>query len=88
MITAKEFVELHGSKYTGYCDDSDELMIQVVDSIQLMKDFAKYHVQEALKQAYDKVEIGKDLDIDSDTYGMIGIKKDSILNAYPLENIK
>ena len=61
---------------------------QIKELEDCMIKFAKLHVQEALKQAYDKVEIGKDLDIDSDTYGMIGIKKDSILNAYPLENIK
>lgn len=44
--------------------------------------FAKMHVEEALKQASEKAT--------TDGYGdgYAGIDEESILNAYPLENIK
>ena len=42
--------------------------------------FAKMHVEEALKQASEQVYV-------SDTV-FCEIDRDSILNAYPLENIK
>ena len=47
---------------------------------QMMIEFAKLHVEEALKQASEQVYV-------SDTV-FCEIDKDSILNAYPLENIK
>ena len=45
-----------------------------------MIEFAKLHVKEALKQASEQVYV-------SDTV-FCEIDRDSILNAYPLENIK
>ena len=45
-----------------------------------MIEFAKMHVKEALKQASEQVYV-------SDTV-FCEIDRDSILNAYPLENIK
>ena len=45
-----------------------------------MIEFAKMHVEEALKQASEQVYV-------SDTV-FCEIDRDSILNAYPLENIK
>jgi len=54
--------------------------------MSLMIEFAKIHVKEALKQASVKGETKKY------NYGPggshIGIERNSILNAYPLENIK
>ena len=47
---------------------------------QMMIEFAKMHVEEALKQASEQVYV-------SDTV-FCEIDRDSILNAYPLENIK
>jgi hypothetical protein len=47
---------------------------------QAMFEFAKMHVEEALKQASEQVYV-------SDTV-FCEIDRDSILNAYPLENIK
>ncbi len=46
-----------------------------------MIEFAKFHVEAALKAAckYSKT---------SEIMGVIGVDEDSILNAYPLENIK
>ena len=56
------------------------------DIVNVMIEFAKLHVTEALKQASVKGETKKY------NYGPggshIGIERNSILNAYPLENIK
>lgn len=46
-------------------------------------EFAKMHVEEALKEASRKVVVNNYRD-----EGGIRINKNSILNAYPLENIK
>jgi hypothetical protein len=61
-------------------------------------EFAKLHVQEALKQAHLKAELNyydskeswmNDSNMSLNSWGAItSIDKDSILNAYPLENIK
>ena len=49
-----------------------------------MREFAKYHVQEALKQALESIPcLGSSTDIAS--YEEV---EEAILNAYPLENIK
>ena len=47
-------------------------------------EFAKLHVKEALKAASEKAEI----DPRSYTHNDYELNKDSILNAYPLDNIK
>jgi hypothetical protein len=49
---------------------------------EIMIEFTKIHVEAALKEASEDVEL--------ETYGNFGnsVNKDSILNAYPLENIK
>ncbi len=61
---------------------------------QAMIEFAEFHVREALKQASEEAYTKSEM---SYTGGMGGrdlyesieiIDKDSILNAYPLENIK
>ena len=49
-----------------------------------MREFAKYHVEEALKQALDSIPcLGSSTDIAS--YEEV---EEAILNCYPLENIK
>ena len=49
-----------------------------------MIEFAKYHVEKALEKAYQNSEI-----IYPEENNFIeSIDKESILNAYPLENIK
>jgi len=65
---------------------------------EVMIEFAKMHVQEALKQASEKAyeeyidlntkEIFDYTDVMVDDGVGVNINKDSILNAYPLENIK
>ncbi len=51
-----------------------------MSSSEIMKGFAKRHVEEALKQASEQVYV-------SDTV-FCEIDRDSILNAYPLNLIK
>ena len=89
MKTAEEF--LRNSSVTS-SDRYDFLSKQ-----ELMIEFAKMHVQEALKQASEKafveyidLETNEKFDytdvITDDDVGA-DVNKDSILNAYPLENI-
>jgi hypothetical protein len=53
---------------------------------QILIEFAKLHVQAALKAADDNADVTV---IDVDMTGSIwGVDSDTILNAYPLENIK
>lgn len=65
--TAREFYDAH---------DSD-------DAVVMMIDFAKMHVEAALKAASEKK-----------THGMLVVplfnehQRDAIVNSYPLENIK
>ncbi len=64
----------------------------------LMIEFAKYHVQKALKQASKKafveyIDLNTDktfdyTDVITDDDVEVNINKESILNAYSLENIK
>ena len=89
MKTAEEF--LRNSSVTS-SDRYDFLSKQ-----ELMIEFAKMHVQEALKQASEKAfveyidlntdEIFDYTDVITDDDVEVNINKDSILNAYPLENI-
>ena len=64
----------------------------------LMIEFAKYHVQKALKQASEKAfveyidlntdEIFDYTDVITDDDVGVNVNKDSILKSYSLENIK
>mgnify|MGYP001473433198 CR=1 FL=1 len=54
-------------------------------------EFAKLHVQEALETAYQKsvVEEQEIYDpLNGDSWNQYVLKEESILNSYPLENIK
>jgi len=64
--TAREFYDLH---------ESD-------DTVVMMIDFAKLHVEAALKEASEKACIKSTKD------GFIEINKQSIINAYDLNLIK
>jgi hypothetical protein len=61
--------------------------------IPLMIEFAKLHVEQALKEASDNAEADYTYEgfggefYDQPIYRYF-VKKDSILNSYPLENIK
>ena len=89
MITAEEFVKSNIS-----CSDRPDFERKC----ELVIKFAKLHVEAALKEAYnnsemrvsenDTNEIPSFTDNYDDGYVTITVSKDSILNAYPLENIK
>ena len=57
----------------------------------MLIEFAKMHVQEALKQASEKASVTP-IDHEEISEGSFrpiwGVDDESILNAYPLENIK
>lgn len=92
-MTAEEF--LKDSKNINY-DKFDKVTQYFIE--QDFIDFAKYHVQKALEKAYldsemrvsenDTNEYPSFTDNYDDGYVTITVSKDSILNAYPLENIK
>jgi hypothetical protein len=67
MITAKEL-------FYKMLEENDECT-----SVEMMIEFAKLHVTEALKSAVYDAET---------EHCDFGVKEESILNAYPLYNIK
>jgi hypothetical protein len=92
-MTAEEFY----LKKTGWESlDSFEEFDHPEDVVKYMIEFAKYRVEQALKEASEKacLEVenykGKHLSIEEslDDYTDCRVNKESILNAYPLENIK
>ena len=84
VITAQEFLDISFGENKAVRSKTTKAMIE----------FAKLHVQEALKQASEK-SLMKDVNEDchyEDEEGnfpeIYFIDKDSILNAYDLDNIK
>jgi hypothetical protein len=77
--TADEFLN---KEYYHIVLDSKDTWVNVGDIQRAMVEFAKLHVEAALKEASEDVEL--------ETYGNFGnsVNKDSILNSYPLTNIK
>lgn len=87
-MTAEELIK--NKLYTT----QDGEPIDVHDSIssveEAMIEFAKYHVQEALKAASEEVKL-KNVKVKHELIGDVYIKeidKNSILKSYPLKNIK
>ena len=84
-MTAEDFLkgfnEEQGNIDTLYYDEYVQ---------KVMRGFAKMHVREALYQASNKAAISVNLrDFIEDSWESGDkIEKDSILNSYPLENIK
>ena len=89
-MTAKEFLEKQGTVKDQYSGLETYLSSNVEKA---MIEFAQYHVQEALKSASEKSRI---IDDPNSYTGNTGseyppdqiIDRESILNSYPLENIK
>ena len=88
MITAEEYINKWITKPLDG-NDIENLMIE----------FAKLHVTEALKEASENVNLKESSSEETNTNNISPfitaddntiwiINKDSILNAYPLENIK
>ena len=88
MKTAEEFLK-------NFNEEENNIDKLYYDSYvkKAMIGFAKMHVQEALKQASEKADadftyLGDDLKEIGAEYIEVYTIKDSILNAYSLENIK
>ena len=79
IITAKEFIR----------KDFDEQRLDIKHVEWLLIEFAKLHCGEQQKEILNQVELITDIDVKHDgPVAKISINNDSILNAYPLENIK
>lgn len=97
MKTAEEF--LKSKKYPSYTSDGGYGSVYVTEA---MVEFAKLHVQQALKEASEKAFAQSSrsnfTSKDRQLYGKQGlicvhlgdvsVNEDSILNSYPLSNIK
>ena len=76
----------------------DGVFVHSKNAIEVMIEFAKIHVEAALKEASEKAsveytdltsgEIFDYTDVITDDNVGADVNKDSILNAYPLKNIK
>ena len=91
MLTAEEFL-LKETK----CKNLDELSEMMKNEwkeeadglLTIMKNFAKLHVEIALKGAAKSARIINHISTEEDDRDYKEIDKDSILNAYDLNNIK
>lgn len=76
---SKRYAEL-GINHTDEIDGED---------IQIAIEFTKLHIDAALKEASEKAKTKEDIAIFAEgTFETQIVDKDSILNAYPLTNIK
>ena len=83
-MTAKEFLNTKRVNMKGSDSPYDQFSrYQIQD---FLVEFAKYHVQEALKAASVEADITQDMGSSGNWFDCVD--KDSILNAYSLENIK
>jgi hypothetical protein len=92
--TAEEFLK----KYNNHDHSKSEGCSCRYRDIVALREFAKLHVEAALKEAFNNSEMRVSendtnehpsfTDNYDDSYVTITVSKDSILNAYPLENIK
>lgn len=78
----QKYVERHHATKPGEIYPDPPTKQQCLDMIE----FTKLHVQAALKEAVPKAEVVYILK--GDGYKKYIVAQDSILNAYPLENIK
>lgn len=91
-ITFEDY--LFSKKYTNPLDSKsreiviDNFMIQHEDYVKSAIEFAKYHVELALKEASEKAEMKLLIDEENDIIEEANIDKDTILNAYDLTQIK
>jgi hypothetical protein len=57
MITAEEFIDLHLEINTWYDENANESVVERSSFEKALIEFAKLHVQEALKQASEKASL-------------------------------
>ncbi len=96
--TAEEFLNNH-PQISHYYDDKTDKMVCFSEQVeQAMIEFAKLHIEAALKEVNEKAyvefvdlvsgEIFDYPDVLVEEGVEININKNSILNSYPLENVK
>ena len=78
-MTSEEVI----SKIVKFESTNDTIQCTVHSLSQVMIEFAKLHVEAALKSASEKAKIDKSV-----TFGWEKVDRPSILKSYPLENIK
>ena len=86
LPTSEEIMSKHSKRY-GEITNNPRAICMATESMDAMIEFAKLHVQAALKAVSENAE----LDYwkgDCQLCGSNVINKESILNAYPLTNIK
>ena len=93
MKTAEVILENEWNKNKNNCPFNEIYIREKIAINNAMIEFAKMHVQEALKQASEKADadftyLGDDLKEIGAEYIEVYTIKDSILNAYPLDLIK
>jgi hypothetical protein len=79
-VTAKDFLQQVREKYAEGAGNKNKNSDQL--EYDRLIEFAKLHVQRALKAASDNAEWKGHI------LAAVEVDKDSILDAYPLENIK
>ena len=87
-VFPKSFFESRDSVELDYKIDPNKQ-----ESVQIMIEFAKMHVEQALKEASENAETdftyeGNGGEFEDQPIYNHFVKKDSILNSYPLDNIK
>jgi len=78
VLTAQDF-------FDNWCNQKGYTSIDEADDIdQCMIEFTKIHLKKALLEINDKIKI----EGEAAFFDFVWIDKESILEAYPLENIK
>ena len=84
--TAEDLLANNIDGLRDFIDDDDIFCFYKGVICEFAKEFASMHVEAALNEAADKSDIKA---VDADMYGVIwDVDSNSILNAYPLANIK
>jgi hypothetical protein len=84
--TAEDLLANNIDGLRDFIDDDDIFCFYKGVICEFAKEFAAMHVEAALNEAADNSDIKA---VDADMYGVIWeVELDSILNAYPFENIK
>ena len=85
--TAEEVID----KMVKFASVNDTINCTVYSLSQVMIEFAKFHVEEALKEASEKATVTP-IDHEEISEGSFrpiwGVDDDSIINSYPLDLIK
>lgn len=83
IVTADDFLQDH-LEISHFYDDITQNMVCYSDDVQkAMIEFAKLHVEAALKMAFEEAPCGSSTDTVT-----CEEMHEAIMNSYPLENIK